>query len=167
MIDITKQMLEFKEAVRHTWNSYFANSNQPMSVETQEAFSTIERALLRIIVLAPQGMGDLADTYRLRALSNILIKPLAVSGEMPIQFGHKEPNGNTVYDLPKMLKVDADTQFEFFDFFDWNPYGQIDLPFVRSRVPPHLVNKTLGRKIALIQQIHCKFILEVSQRRSQ
>ncbi len=163
MIDVTEQMLEFKEAVRHTWNSYFANSNEPMSSEIQEAFSGIERALLRVLVLAPQGMGDLADSYRLRVLSNILIKPAPLLVEMPIRFGHREPNGNIVWDAETALKVDEDTQFGFFDFFDWYPYGHVDLPFVRVRELPHTDDKSLEGKIALIEQIHCKFMLVVSE----
>jgi len=164
MIDITEQMLEFKEAVRHTWNSYFANSNEPMSSETQEAFSDIERALLRVLVLAPHGMGDLADSYRLRVLSNVLIQPVYAPGEMPIQFGHKEPNGNFVWDIETTLKVDEDTQFHFFDFFDWYPYGHVDLPFVRVRTPPQVDDQARGGRIALIEQRHCKFMLVVNNR---
>jgi hypothetical protein len=159
MIDITEQMLEFKEAIRHIWNTYFANSNEPMSSETQEAFSNIERALLRVLVLSPHGMGDLADSYRLRVLSNVLIKPAYAPGELPIHFGHKEQNGNIVWDVETTLRVDEDTQFHFFDFFDWYPYGHVDLPFVRVRALPHADDKSPSGKIALIAQRHCKFIL--------
>lgn len=162
MIDITHPMLEFKEAVRHTWNSCFASSDDPMSPETQEAFSSIERALLRVLVLAPHGMGDLADSYRLRVLSNILIKPAHLLIEMPIQFGHIEPNGNIVWNVETMLKVDVDTQFGFYDFFDWCPYGHVDLPFVRVRELPGTDEKSIGGKIALIEQTHCQFILVTS-----
>lgn len=159
MIDITEQMLEFKEAIRHIWNTYFAGGDDPMSPETQEAFSSIERALLRVLVLAPHGVGDLADSYRLRVSSNILIKPACSLVEMPIQFGHREPNGNIVWNVETMLKVDAGTQFGFFDFFDWYPYGHVDLPFVRVRELPYTDEKSLGGKIALIEQIHCQFML--------
>ncbi len=162
MIDITEQMLEFKEAIRHTWNSYFANSNESMSPEAQEAFSDIERALLRVLVLAPHGMSDLADLYRLRVLSNILIQPVSVPGEMPIRFGHKEPNGNVIWDIETTIKVNEDTQFHFFDFFDWYPYGYLDLPFIRARMFPHVDDQTREGKIALIEQRHCKFMLVVS-----
>lgn len=159
MIDITEEMLEFKEAIRHTWNSCFAKSNEPMSSETQEAFSNIERALLRVLVLAPHGMGDLADSYHLRVLSNVLIKPVYVPGELPIRLGHKEPNGNVIWDEETTIEVDEDTQFHFFDFFDWYPYGQVDLPFVRARMLPQTDDKSGEGQRVLIEQRHCKFIL--------
>lgn len=159
MIDITEQMLEFKEAIRHTWNSYFANSNEPMSSETQEAFSNIERALLRVLVLAPYGMGDFADSYRLSALSNILIKPKGLLSEMPIQIGHKEASGNVMWDEETMIKVNEDTRFYFFDFFDWYSYGHVDLPFVRARMPPKTGDKSGEGLRVLVEQRHCEFVL--------
>ncbi len=144
MINITEQMLEFKEAIRHIWNTYFVQSDNPMSLETQEAFSRTERALLRVIVLAPHGLGDLAESYRLRVFPNILIKPARSLPELPIQFGKKEPNGGIVWDFETILKTDENTQFGFFDFFDWNPYGHVDLPFVRGRELPEADEKPLG-----------------------
>jgi hypothetical protein len=157
MIDINEQMLVFKDAVRHCWNSYFANSRHPMSAETQEAFSEIERALLRVLVFSPHGLGDLADSYRLRALSNVVVKPDPLLVEMPIRFGSKEPNGNIVWDVETSLKVSENTRFCFYDFFDWNAFGYVDLPFVR--VVGASVDSLSAGKIALIEQAHCRFTL--------
>ena len=163
MIDITHPMLEFKEAVRHTWNSCFASSDDPMSPETQEAFSSIERALLRVLVLAPHGVGDLADSYRLRVLSSVLVKPAYAPGEMPIRFGLRDQNRNVVWDEETTIKVDDSTQFHFFDFFDWYPYGYVDLPFVRARGLPQIGNESNEGKLILIEQRHCQFMLVTSQ----
>jgi hypothetical protein len=163
MINVTEQMLEFKDAIRHIWNTYFVNSDNPMSLETQEAFSRTERALLRVIVLAPQGLGDLADSYRLRVFPNILIKPARLLPELPIQFGNNQPDGSIVWELETMIKTDESTQFGFFDFFDWNPFGHIDLPFVRGRELPSLKEKSRQGRIVLIEQINCKFELDVER----
>lgn len=160
MVEISVQMLEFKEAVRHTWNSCFTRSAEPMSAETQEAFSDIERALLRVLVLGPHGMGDIADEYRVRVLHEILVQPMYEPGELPIRFGTREPNGTLAWDEEATVKVDASTQFHFYDFFDWYPYGYVDLPFVRVRTPASLDGSS--GKIALIEQRHCKFILNES-----
>lgn len=152
-------MLEFKEAVRHTWNSCFANCSNPMSSETQEAFSEIEKALLRVLVLSPHGVGELAASYRSRVLSNIVVKPARALKDLPIQYGQREPNGNFVWDIAKTIPVDENTQFGFFDFFDWYPYGYVDLPFVRVRSLPQTENEPFGGKVALIEQTHCVFML--------
>ena len=62
-----------------------------------------------------------------------------------------------------MLKTDESTQFGFFDFFDWNPYGHVDLPFVRGRELPQADEKSLGERIVLIEQINCKFELDTNK----
>lgn len=159
MVDITGKMLKFKESIRHIWNSCFLEGNDPASSEMQNAFSDIEHALLRALVLAPYGMGNLAESYRLQVLSNILVQPLYFSEEIPIRFGNIEQNGNVVWDVEAMLKVEKNTQFHFFDFFDWYPYGYVDLPFVRVRTVPDAGDPAGGGKIALIEQRYCKFML--------
>lgn len=162
MIDITHSMLEFKETVRHIWNSHFVSSDDPMSPETQEAFSSIERALLRVLVLAPHGVGDLADSYRLRVLPSILVKPAYIPSEMPIRFGLRDANRNVVWDEETLIKVDDSTQFHFFDFFDWYPYGHVDLPFVRAQYTPQTGDESNESKPALIEQRYCQFMLATS-----
>jgi hypothetical protein len=159
MIDVTVQMLEFKEAVRHTWNSYFLKTTNPMSSEIQEAFSNIERSLLRVIVLAQHGMGNLADSYRTRPLQNIVVKPARIPGEIPIQFGKKNQNGNILWDVESMIKVNEQTYFEFFDFFDWDPYGHVDMSFVRARMPLLGVGAAHSGSVLLVEQMYCKFML--------
>lgn len=158
MIDITDKMLLFKEAVRHTWNSYFACSQHPGSSETQEAFASIECALLRVIVLAPHGFGDLADQYRRGPFSRMVVKPISVP-ELPIQFGEKQQGTeNVTWSHRTTITVDDSTYFYFYDFFDWSPYGSIDLPFVRARGPTKLGGDMNQAKRALIEQIHCRFM---------
>jgi hypothetical protein len=95
-------------------------------------------------------------------LSNILIKPVSVPGELPIRLGHKVTNGNVMWDEETTIKVDEDTQFHFFDFFDWYQYGQVDLPFVRARMLPQSEDNLGEGQRALIEQRHCKFILVAS-----
>jgi hypothetical protein len=64
MEDITTDMLRFKEAARHLWNTYLLHTISPMSPEIQESFYKIERELLRALVLLPAGMPEVADDYR-------------------------------------------------------------------------------------------------------
>ena len=161
MIDITNKMFDFKEAIRHIWNTYFATSVSPMSPEIQDAFSSIERALLRVLVLGPHGLGDLADSYRLRVFENILIMPARSLIEMPVRFGHNDPNGNILWEMKTMLGIEPNTRLGFYDFFDWDPYGRVDLPFVRVRELPSTDRNSKGGRIALIEQIHCQFMLEL------
>jgi len=161
MIDITDSMLKFKEAARHTWNAFFVDCENPMSPETQEAFLAIERALLRIMVFSPHGVGGLADSYRSSVLPRVLVKPIYAQGEMPIRFGQKDANMNVAWDVETTIAVDEVTQFKFFDYFDWYPYGQIDLAYIRGREFSRDGESANQRRLVLIEQRYCKFVLEV------
>lgn len=150
-------MLKFKDAIRHSWNMYFANTPNPMSPEIQEAFSSVEIGLFKSIVLAPFDAFDKAKEYRQHPLPFIIVKPAKGLSELPLQIGEIDNNGNTVWKLPTSIKVHAATHFEFYDYFDWYPYGFIDLPYVRARFRDVSANGDLQGKIALIEQSLCQF----------
>ena len=153
MIDITDSMLAFREAVRHTWNTFLVGGGNATSPETQEAFLSIERALLRIMVFSPHGVGDLANSYRSSVFSRVLIRPASITAQLPIRFGQRDANLNVVWDIETTIEVDEVVKFNLIDFFDWYPYGQIDMAFVRVR------EENQGR-LALIEQRYCNFILD-------
>ena len=158
MQDITISMLTFKEAIRHSWNTYFAQSNSPMSPEIQEAFERVESGLLCAIVLAPLGVLDRLSDYREKPLSWLMVKPVDYLHECPVRIGTRESTGNVSWGMPVSLAVDDRTTFEFFDFFDWDPYGLIDLPYVRVRVSSLPSTPTAQGSLALIEQCHCRFL---------
>lgn len=157
MRDITNLMLEFKEAVRHSWNVYFAKSKSPMSPEMQDAFEHVELGLFQAIVLTPMGAFDRADLYRRQPLPFILAKPQKERRELPLRVGVRDENGNTSWETPISVSVDSRSAFEFLDFFDWYPYGYIDLPYVRARVASLASEPSLEGAMVLIEQIHCRF----------
>lgn len=157
MQDISNNMLEFKDAIRHVWNAYFAKSDSPMSPETQNAFESIELGLFQTLVLTPLDMFDRSDQYRQQPLSFIHVQPARGGNEMPLQIGKRDANGNMVWEMPISVLVDDQSIFEFFDFFDWYPYGYIDLPYVRARVASLPSQPSLQGAMVLIEQIHCRF----------
>jgi len=157
MRDITNLMLEFKEAVRHSWNMYFAKSDSPMSPEIQNAFEHVELGLFQAIVLTPMGALDRTDLYRKQPLPFILAKPHKVHRELPLQVGMRDENGNTSWATSITVSVDSQSSFEFFEFFDWYPYGYIDLPYVKARVASLESKPSLEGSMVLIEQVYCCF----------
>jgi len=157
MQDITKQMLEFKEAVRHTWNSYFAKGDSSMSPDIQDAFRSVEKGMFGAIVLAPFGMIQHACEYRAGALPFILVKPAEYLRELPLQVFEQQANGNSVLGAPISVSIDDLTAFEFFDYFDWYSYGHVDLPYIRARVASLQSRPSLQGMLVLIEQVHCRF----------
>lgn len=160
MQDITDQMLQFKDAIRHVWNSYFASCDSPASPEVQEAFEHVEKGLFLSIVLIPLGAIDRVDDYREKPLSWLVIRPPGHLRDLPLQLGRREKSGNTIWDTPISVRLSGKdcAAFEFYDFFDWRPFGVIDLPLVRSRVAALPGQPNASGSLALIEQRHCRFL---------
>ena len=148
MEDITEEMLRFKEAVRHVWNTYLLKAGSPMSPEIQESFEKIERELLRALVLFPIGMSDIADDYR-RAPLPINLRAKSGLTDVPVQFGSVDRNQNIQWGLPSVIQAADISHYRYVEFFDWDPYGHVDLGYVKAWASD-------GR-LVLIQQIYCDF----------
>lgn len=149
MEDVTTNMLRFKEATRHVWNTYLLQSRSPMSPEIQESFSRIERELLRALVLMPAGMTDLADVYRREPLP-INLRARQGLTDVPVQFGSVDPNRNIRWELPLAVPAADIADYRFVEFFDWNPYGHVDLGYVKAQ--------SSDGRLALLEQPHCDFM---------
>ena len=158
MKDITTQMFLFKEAVRHSWNTHFAGNNAPESTEAQDDFSKIEQSLFRTLVLVPCGLKGKTEEYRAAPIPWLIVRPRPGLSEWPVQFGVRE-NGNMIWrareNLPSLKNVVA----EFYDFFDWAPYGYIDLAYVRARVVDARLIASKG-SLVFIEHLHCEFYIK-------
>jgi hypothetical protein len=157
MQDITTNMLTFKEAMRHAWNTYFAGGEAPMSPDVQEAFAQVEKGLFAATVLLPLGVPDRVSEYRAGPLSWIVVSPVEGLPEMPVQVGARDGRGNMKWAPSIKVPVDDRLGFEFFDFFDWYPYGRIDLSYVRVRIRQLPSHPDAQGSMALIEQRHCRF----------
>lgn len=163
MEDITPQMLEFKEAMRHVWNTNFAKTDAPMSPEIQEAFRSVELGLFSAIVLAPLGMSERATEYRRHPLPFIVVRPAQFLQELPLQVFEQQAGGNNSVGGAITVAVDDQSAFDFFDFFDWYSYGHVDFPYIRARVSSLHTQRKLQGSLVLIEQVHCRFAMQ-SQR---
>lgn len=148
MKDVTQEMLRFKEAARHVWNTYLLESSSLMSIEIQDSFEKIERELLRALVLLPVGRPDAADDYR-RAPLPIALRAKSGLTDVPVQFGSVDQNRNIQWGLPSSIPGADISQYCYIEFFDWNPYGHIDRGYVKAR--------TSDGRLALIEQTYCDF----------
>lgn len=163
MKDITEQMLEFKEAIRHSWNSYFAKSSAPMSPDIQEAFRSVELGLLNAIVLAPLDMSARVNEYRKHPLPFIVIRPAQYLQELPLLVFEKQAGSDNSTVTPVTVVVGGQSAFEFFDYFDWYSYGHVDLPYVRASVASLQTRPGLQGSLVLIEQMHCRFEIQLEK----
>jgi hypothetical protein len=131
-----------------------------MSPTVQSAFEEVERGLLRAIVLAGDDLlFERADDYRCQSLSWLIVKPIDGLPEVPLQIGEIDGAGNTRWSLPTAFPSTSDMEFEFFDFFDWYPYGIVDFPYVRVRVVNFPQRNNVLSFMALIEPRYCRFFL--------
>ena len=158
MQDITVTMLQFKEAIRHLWNTYFLKSDPGSWLEMQEAYTLVEIGLFRAIVLVPLSAAELGDEYRRQPLSWLLVGPAASVRELPIQIGTLREGGSTSYAEEIALVVDDTIELEFCEFFEWDPYGYLDLPYVKVRIVKLPNLPSAEGSFALIRQTYCRFL---------
>lgn len=85
---------KFRVASCHVWNTYLMPGPDVYSPLAEEAFETIERELLRVMVFSDDP--DIAEQYREEALGElrVLIKPSFKS--VAVQTSNRDENGNSV-----------------------------------------------------------------------
>lgn len=150
MTDITEEMLHFKEAMRHVWNTCFRSSGFAMSWELQNSFLTIERELFRALVLFPNQATSVADDYRNRPMP-VRVRANAGLAEIPVQFGSLDVNGSRRWEFPCMVVAESQ-RFRFVEYFDWNPYGHTDWSYAKVC--------TDDGRLAIIETLYCSFSFE-------
>jgi hypothetical protein len=153
MNEITEDLLRFKEAIRHLWNAYFAEVPELNSSQLWVAFETIERELLRSLVLLPRGIPHLAENYRISPLP-ITLRAKTGHDEIPVQVGSIYQKHNVLWELPHTIPAAELSQLRFIEFFDWNPWGRVDLGYVKGQ--------TQEGRLALVEQKYCDFFFDSS-----
>lgn len=133
-MDITVEMSRFKEASRHLWNTYLVPAGGSASIATIQAFEEIERALLKELVLRELGADARAADYRRGPTKGIVVRPNEYLTDIPLQLAEVMENKSVRWSESRRVPVGTLGEIEFYDFFDWNPYGLRDFSFVRAVV---------------------------------
>lgn len=133
-LNISAEMLEFKEAVRNSWNSYFAKYREDRSLDAFMFFSDLEISLFWAIVVNPLNLDIDPRSFRKKPFDKILLVTKDICSEFPISYGKVQDNGNVVWTLPSVIRSHKDQLFKFYDFFDWSEFGYIDYAYIRCLV---------------------------------
>lgn len=102
------------------------------SIPLIQTFEVIERELLREMVLRNLGVDEGATSYRKGPIEGLYVRAKEYLTEVPVQFASVVADGNVRWTEPTIVPVDGLNRAEFFDFFDWNPYGPRDFSCVRA-----------------------------------
>lgn len=155
--DITSVMLQFRESVRHNWNTYFQDADEPMGPEIQEAFTLVEQGLFQGIVLCKCAYVS-PCRYREAPLPFIQVVPRPEMLDLEFQIGFLGSSSNA-WDSPVRFKVEGSTKLEFVQFFDWNPYEQINMSLVQVYIARMDARPDLVGAHALIAEHEIRFLL--------
>jgi hypothetical protein len=143
MRDIGTYIFRYADAKCHLWNAYFRDSVGDMSTcEPLDSFEAIDRRLFFALVCAPlditYGYSRNADAIidgriDTRSIEQIVVKALSSIGPtVPLRIGEKQGQ-NTHWQAPHSVGS-ADLRLSFIELFHWDPYGFLNLPFVRGRI---------------------------------
>jgi hypothetical protein len=156
--DITPVMLRFRESVRHIWNTYFQDAEESMGPEIQDAFTLVEQGLFQGIVLSACAYADTSCRYRGAPLPFVQVVPLPEMLDLSFQIGFPG-RGTMAWDSPVRFKVEEGTKLEFVQFFDWNPYEQINMSLVQVHIARMDARPDLVGAHALLAEHEIHFVL--------
>lgn len=149
MRNVTYEMQQFREASRHLWNAYLMPGEGVIDVAVEDSFRSIERELLRSLVL--KG-GNSADVYGRAYIQGLSVRSKSDYDQVPVQYASKGPDGNTYWSKSELVSAAA-IFYEFLEFFDWIHYGFIDYGIVRA------IDLATGRHV-LVENLYCEFWLD-------
>ena len=129
---ISESMLRFRDLSRDVWNFGIGNHKDAFHPAVQRSRDIIEKELLRILVLLPFKCEQSADDYRVKPISQILINGKKEYSEIPVLKATIEPNSNIVWKKDKTISSINFPLMNFFEFFDWNSYGNVNMNLIKS-----------------------------------
>lgn len=95
-------MQRFREASRHLWNAYLMPGEGVLDVAVEDSFRSIERELLRTLVL--QG-GNSADAYGRAHIQGLSVRSKSDFDQVPVQFASKGLDGNTYWSKSELVSA--------------------------------------------------------------
>jgi hypothetical protein len=134
MIDVTDLMLNYRECVRHLWNTYFRREAQPQQDwDLRDEFYDAALVLFKALVLRGLDVGDvklLPDYFADQA--PIMFLRLEVDGSSEILVNRTGSSG--YWDDPVTVVQQGDCDLRFIQFFDFDDLGFRDFRFYRVRI---------------------------------
>jgi hypothetical protein len=131
MKKIDTEIAIYREAVRHLWNTAFANLEETLRFGIcAEWFEEIECLLFRSIICEPRNVNFIgkfgSPIVQLTVASEI-------SKDIPVLVNRSTPSSG-YWDAPVKAILSTDATFVFICFFDWDDYSQRDLRYYRVRI---------------------------------
>lgn len=149
--DISMEMLTFKEAIRHLWNTTFVADGQRASFEGVGAYQEISDRLFAELILERLDLPGLDQEYGMAPVPSILVVPIEGLTELPVM-RNDDSDQRGAWHSEELYPVERFGACEFIEFFSWDTFTFVDMPLVRCRSPRENCEY-------LVQQHHCRFAM--------
>ena len=157
-INITSEILQFKEAVRNIWNSYFLNQSESNYVASFDNFKKIEASLFWAIVVSPLKLDLEASNFREKPFDKIQVIIKNNYPEFTTRFGKLDLNNNIVWSVSNLIKSNENMILRFCDFFDWSPYDFVDYSHIRCFIENFPESNENNNQYCLIETRYVEFV---------
>jgi hypothetical protein len=150
----------YRECVRSIWNTYFFEQYKVTeNSDFIESFCKIKQELFDSIVLIPVLADSEAFDYVLGfPCSRIKIIPRHMnSWDIPVDINRSKGEIGGYWDHP-ISRINSQADLVFIDFFDWNPYGFIDMSRIVAEILDYPENPSLIGHRLIVESIYVDFI---------
>ena len=146
MTDITDRMQNYRECVRHIWNTHFqVEAERCQDWDLRDDFCDAALILFRALVLQGLDVGEteLLPDSRAEQQPLLFLRPVI---ETSSQVLINRTGASGYWDDPVTQLENGDCELRFIQFFDWWLLGFRDFAFYRVRIVaspryPHLVGR--------------------------
>jgi len=157
---ITDLLNRYRECVRSIWNTYFFEQyNGTENSDLIESFSKIKQEIFDSIVLVSVLADCEAFDYVLGfPCSRIKIVPRHMnSWDIPVEINRNKGEISGYWDHP-ISRINSQADLVFIDFFDWNPYGFIDMSRIVAEISDYPKNPNLIGHRFIVESIYVDFV---------
>jgi hypothetical protein len=160
MTDITDRMQNYRECVRHIWNTHFrTEAERRQDWDLRNDFCDAALILFRALVLDGFDVGETEGLADYRAEQQpLLFLRLVIETASQILINRTGQSGYWDDPVSRLEKDDCDLRF--IQFFDWSVLGFRDFAFYRVRIVaspryPHLVGRDALVPVTSTVKIFC------------
>jgi hypothetical protein len=148
-------LLRYLDAKQHLWNTYFVEKISDITqCEPVESFEAIDSLLFKVLVCQVLGF-ELPKSHVLGADVVPQIKVIARPQltDIPIIFEGPRIDKNRHWEAPANFSTSG-LEGQFIEFFQWNKYDYLSMPYVRLRMAAFPVQASRVGTDALIEIVN-------------
>jgi hypothetical protein len=157
MKSIKTELGQYREAVRHLWNSSFSMLDESLRFGPGlDLFERIDNLIFSALVCGPLGF-ELNARASFDPITNLKVVPIN-NGDVAVMVNRSSP-ASGYWDDPVTVLSALEVDLALIGFFDWDEYGTKDCRYYRVRIMDCKSHPTLIGRDALIETFYADVFL--------